>query len=267
MRKTTGTGKFSLTAPAGRERVAPVLEGHLPRFGQVLVDAWDGYATARRLAAKQMANAGASARGMLVSDFTREPAHRIFNQVPEATVNDDRFGRPWVSLAGGKVRIRFRKLTPDLGVCRSDSDRAISLAYHLGDPYLPGMESFTVLTAGYVLNAAEDKIERLAMVCHLGFTEVIYSLPIPLAHTISTAHATSTPAAATAVATDTATDAATDAGASRPVQLPLAPLSPPIIRSAQRAAAKRLATGSSTPASSEANSRAVDAGLTGGGDA
>jgi hypothetical protein len=224
MEASRGADDSQFNAPAGREVVELAAVPHLPLFGQVLTEAWNGFATARQLAPKQMAYAGSSARGMLVSDFTREPAHRIFNVVPEVAVEDDQFGRPWVSLAGGGIRVRFRKLTPDLGLCRSDSDRALSLAYHLGDPCLPGMENFTVLTAGYVLDRAEENIERLELVCHLGFTDVFYSLPIPM-------HAT---AGAT--------------GVTAPAQLPLAPISAPIIRSAQAAAAKRLAAGGNTAA-------------------
>ncbi|KQY64591.1 hypothetical protein H5V45_20130 [Nocardioides sp. KIGAM211] len=224
MTASSEANEFPVTAPASHEAVAQAVGRHLPLFGQVLIEAWGGFATTRRLAAPQMAFAGASSRGMLVSDFTREPAHRIFNRVPEATVEDDQFGRPWVSLAGGGLRVRFRKLTSELGLCRSDSDRALSLAYHLGDPCLPGMETFTVLTAGYVLDTAEENISRLELVCHLGFTDVFYSLPIPLTSMTST-----TPVVGSVAG---------------PVQMPLAPLSPPIIRSAQTAAAKRLAAGS-----------------------
>jgi len=226
MGASNGVDGYPLTVPTSREVVEQVAGSHLARFGQVLTEAWDAFTTTRRLAAEQMAYAGASSRGVLVSDFTREPAHRLFNPVPEATV-DDQFGRPWVSLAGGSVRVRFRKLTSDLCLCRSDSDRALSLAYHLGDPCLPGMETFTVLTAGYVLDGAEENIERLELVCHLGFTDVFYSLPIPLAAT-----STRRPAA-------------------DPVQLPIMPLSPPIIRSAQKAAAKRIANGSRPAAPGE----------------
>jgi hypothetical protein len=224
MTASSEANEFPVTAPASREAVERVAASHLALFGQVLTEAWEGFATTRRLAAQHMAFAGASSRGMLVSDFTREPAHRIFNRVPEATVEDDQFGRPWVSLAGGSLRVRFRKLTSELGLCRSDSDRALSLAYHLGDPYLPGLETFTVLTAGYVLDAAEEIIERLELVCHLGFTDVFFSVPIPLTGTTNT-----TPVAGSVAG---------------PMQMPLAPLSPPIIRSAQTAAAKRLAAGS-----------------------
>ncbi len=211
-----GVNGHPLNVPANHDLVEQAVGSHLTRFGQVLTQAWDAFTATRRLAPEQMAYAAASSRGMLVSDFTREPAHRIFNPVAEATV-DDQFGRPWVSLAGGSIRVRFRKLSSDLGLCRSDSDRALSLAYHLGDPCLPGMETFTVLTAGYVLDAEEESIERLELVCHLGFTDVFYSFPIPV-----TTASTHTPTAGTA-------------------QLPIMPLSPPIIRSAQNAAAKRIA--------------------------
>lgn len=223
MKSSRGADDSQFDAPAGRELVELAVAPHLPLFGQVLTEAWSGFATARQLAPMQMAYAGASARGMLVSDFTREPAHRFFSMVPGAAVEDDQFRRPWVSLDGGRIRVRFRKLTPDLGLCRGDSGRALSLAYHLGDPCLPGMEKFTVLTAGYVLDRAEEKIERLELVCHLGFTDVFYSLPIPM-------------------------QAGAATGVTAPSQLPLAPISAPIIRSAQKAASKRLAAGDNTSA-------------------
>lgn len=224
MTASSETSRFSRTTPADRELVERSVADHLPRFGQVLVQAWGAFATARRLAPDQLVYAGASARGMLVSDFTREPAHRIFAQVADASVEDDKFTRPWISLAAGSIRVRFRKLTTDLALCRSDSMRALGLAYHLGDPCLPGMEPFTVLTAGYVLDGAEENIERLELVCHLGFNEVLYSFPVPLA----------------TAATGANPGSGSFAG---PVQLPLAPLSRPIIRSAQTAAASRLAAG------------------------
>lgn len=218
---------MSSQAPKSREVVEEIVADYLPRFGQVLTDAWGAFSTTREQAAPQMAFASASSRGMLVSDFTHEPAHRIFAGVAEGWV-DDRYGRPWVNLAGGSVQVRFRKLTSDLALCRNDSDRAFSLAYHLGDPALPGMEPATILTAGYVLDMAEQAIERLALLCHVG-KEVYYAFPIS--------------AAATSAKPSIAESPGQQWAASR--QLPLTPLSPPIIRSAQQAAAERLVSGQS----------------------
>jgi hypothetical protein len=213
-----------IDAPQDREAVQEVVADQLARFGEVLTDAWTSFTAMRTQNPMQMAFASASSRGMLVSDFTREPAHRIFGPVGEASV-DTRYGRPWIRLAGGAVQVRFRKLTGDLTLCRSDSDRALSLAHHLGDPYLPGMQPFTVLTAEYVLDRADQGIERLALVCHVGDRAVYYSFPIAMTHT--------------APAGVPAAGSVTDQGAA---QLPLTPLSPPIIRSAQEAAAQRLAS-------------------------
>lgn len=217
--------------PLSQEAIEQIVVDHLPKFGRVLADAWEAFAATREQAAPQMIFASASSRGMLVSDFTREPAHRIFGPVADVWV-DDRYGRPWVNLAGGSVQVRFRKLTPDLALCRNDSDRALSLAYHLGDPFLPGMEPATVLTAGYVLDLADQGIERLELVCHVGTKDVYYSFPIPLTATASIVSPVSP-----------ASTAGTGIGEPGPAQLPLTPLSPPIIRSAQAAAAKRLAVG------------------------
>lgn len=221
----------NIGAPQDRDAVQEIVADYVPRFGEVLTDAWTTFTAMRTRNPTQMAFASASARGMLVSDFTREPAHRIFGPLSDASV-DTRYGRPWISLAGGAVQVRFRKLTRDLTLCRSDSDRALSLAHHLGDPYLPGMKPFTVLTSGYVLDPADRRIERLALVCHVGDRAVYYSFPIVMAN--------AAPAGATAVAASSTvlTGSVTDHGAA---QLPLTPLSPPIIRSAQKAASQRLA--------------------------
>lgn len=225
-------GSPPVSPPQDRFAIEEIVADHLHRLGRVLSEAWDAFATTRKQAAAQMAFASTSSRGMLVSDFTHEPAHRIFAPVPDVWV-DDRYGRPWVNLAGGSVQVRFRKLTADLELCPTHSDRALSLAFHLGDPAIPGTGSFTVLTAGYVLDLAEQGIERLALVCHLGPKDVYYSIPIPLA-------------AATGSSTDS-TGPSTDVGVgswesgTAPAQLPLMPLSPPIIRSAQKTARKRLA--------------------------
>lgn len=200
--------------PAPCEMVEPVVAEHAERFAQVLLQAWGAFATTRSRSKAQMAFAGASARGMLVSDFTREPAHRVFASVPGVWV-DDRFGRPWVNLDGGSVQVRFRKLTPAGLICRSDSERATRLAFHLGDTLFPDMPEATVLTAGYVLDASETHVERMSLVCHLG-SQLHYAIPLP----------------------------GGNASASAPTQLPLTPLSEPIIRSARAAAAQRLAEGS-----------------------
>ena len=77
---------------------------------------------------------------------------------------------------------------------------------------LPDLPEATVLTAGYVLDAAEMAIERMALVCHIG-SRVHYVLDLP-------GGAASVPA---------------------PTQLTMVPLSAPIIRSARAAAAQRLA--------------------------
>jgi hypothetical protein len=226
------TSDEGIAAPQDREAVQVVVADHLARFGEVLTDAWTTFTAMRTKNPTQMAFASASSRGMLVSDFTCEPAHRIFGSLSAASV-DTRYGRPWISLAGGAVQVRFRKLTRDLTLCRSDSDRALSLAHHLGDPYLPGMKPFTVLTAGYVLDPADQGIERLALVCHVGDRAVYYTFPIAITtNALADAPAATVPSAVP-------TDNVTEPGVA---QLSLTPLSPPIIRSAQRAAALRLAT-------------------------
>lgn len=197
--------------PLSREVVAPVVAEYLPGLAAVVESAWHSYGQVRDQSRRQMAQASASSRGMLLSDFMSEPAHRIFDGAPGVRV-DDRYGRPWVNLAGGTVQIRFRKLTTSLGLCPSDSERAVRLGFHLGDPFLPGMPEATILTAGYVLDAAEMQIEMMALVCHLGFTTVHYSIPL-----------------------------SAGAGQVAAAQLPLAPLSEPIIHSARAAAELRLA--------------------------
>lgn len=199
----------SVELPAPQDLVAAVVEAHRPRFAQVLEQAWESLACVRSASPQQMSSAGASTRGMLLSDFAREPAHRLFDGVPGVSV-DDRYGRAWVCLAGGRVQVRFRKLTPTMQICVSDSERATRLAFHLGDPLLPEMPEATVLTAGYVLDAAAVSIERMALVCHIG-SHVHYVLDLP------------------------------GGDPSVPAQLPLVPLSAPIIRSARAAAVQRLA--------------------------
>ena len=128
----------SVELPAPQDLVAAVVEAHRPRFAQVLEQAWESLACVRSASPQQMSSAGASTRGMLLSDFAREPAHRLFDGVPGVSV-DDRYGRAWVCLAGGRVQVRFRKLTPTMQICVSDSERATRLAFHLGDPLLPEM--------------------------------------------------------------------------------------------------------------------------------
>lgn len=199
--------------PYSREVVMLIVQPHLHRFAGAIADGWSTFVEVRTAASSQMGEAGAGARGMLVADFLRKPVHKWFTSVPGAAV-DDRYGRPWVNLAGGLVQVRFKKLTPTLDICPSDTHRQTSLAFHLGDPCLPGMPEATILTAGYVLDAADQQIERMVLVCHLG-AELHYFINLP-----------------------------GGAAASEPLtQLPLTPLSPPIIRSARDAARDRLDRG------------------------
>lgn len=203
-------------APLPVADVRPLVEPHLDTLALVLIQGWAALVRARRKANKEMAQATAGSRGMLVSDFMREPAHRLFAGSAGVRV-DDRFQRPWVNFDGGTIQVRFKKLTPSLAICRSDSVRHTRLAFHLGDPLLPGMPQATILTAGYILNAAETAIDAMALVCHLG-AQVNYSIRLP---------------------GGTATAAA-------PTQLPLTPLSRPIIRSARASALERLSDGGPT---------------------
>lgn len=213
------TGRVEVVAdvmvPQSLEQIEPLVREHLPRFGEVLTRAWDRYDLLREGHAAAMSQASASSRGMLVSDFTREPAHAVFGKVAGARV-DDRFRRPWVNLDGGRVQVRFRKLTSSLLLCPSDSDRATALAYHLGDPAFPDMPVATVLTAGYVLDSAESALARLALVCHFG-RPVHFAIPISLA--------------------------GKESSRVMEPQLAAIPLSPPIIRSARDQVRKRLAGG------------------------
>lgn len=196
--------------PLRREQVLAVVEPHLEALADVMTQAWDGFVLTRDRSRAEMAHASASARGMLISDFIREPAHRRFQGLPGLRV-DDRYGRPWVNCDGDRVQIRFKKLTQSLAICPANTERQTRLAFHLGDPVLPGMPEATILTAGYVLDAAEQQIERMALVCHID-SQVHYSIPLPGG--ASSAHVLT--------------------------QLPLTPLSPPIIRSARAAAQERL---------------------------
>ncbi|NOQ61993.1 hypothetical protein [Mycolicibacterium fortuitum] len=207
------SGQTDDAMPYPREVVLPIVEPHLSRFAGAMMDAWSTFVEVRTAAPSQMGQAGAGARGILIADFLRRPVHRRFTATPGAVV-DDRYGRPWVNLAGGLVQVRFRKLTPTLQICPSDTQRQTALAFHLGDPYLPGMPEATILTAGYVVDAADQQIERMALVCHLG-SEVHHFVNVP-----------------------------GGVAESDPVtQLPLTPLSPPIIRSAREAARERLDRG------------------------
>ena len=201
----------TLDVPLPFAAVKPIVAEHADRFAEVLQQAWATLGAMQSTCPEQMAGAGSSTRGMLVSDFTLEPAHRVFDRVEGVRV-DDRYRRPWVCLAGDQVQVRFRKLTPALQICVSNSERATKLAFHLGDPLIPEVPEATVLTAGYVVDAAGLGLERLALVCHIG-SRVHYVIDLP----------------------------GGSATASLPTQLPLTPLSAPIIRSARTAAAQRLA--------------------------
>lgn len=203
--------------PLAKRSVAPIVAPHLAAISRVLTESWGSFAALRTDRPADMHSVSSSSRGMLVSDFTREPAHRIFKDTPGVKV-DDRYGRPWLTLGEDEVSVRFRKLSPSLTLCRSDSGRATALAYHLHDPALPGMEESTILTAGYVLDQAEIGIERLMLVCHFG-DEVLYAIALP-------------GGAVSALRTT--------------IQLPTNPLPAPMIRSARAAATKKLAGGAST---------------------
>lgn len=198
-------------APAARSIVAPYIRSHGTRLSQVLTDALTAFNHAATSSPKEFAQLGAAARGLLVADLVREPALKIFGGVWDADV-DLRHGYPWVSLNGGRIQIRFRKLGRDLSLSPGESERSKMLSFHLGDPCLPGLEPATVLTAGYVLDESGIKPERLVLVCHVGAV-VHYSFDLPMAGVTKPA----------------------------PEQLPAFPLSAPLIRSAQGAAQLRLA--------------------------
>jgi hypothetical protein len=206
----THAGSLDAEVPLARQQVQPIVEPHLARLAGVLTTAWATFIEVRSEQPDHMAQASAGAKGMLVADFMRQPAHNLFSHVGGVSV-DSRYGRPWVNLAGGRVQIRFKKLTPTFEICTSDTERQVKLAFHLGDPALPGMPDATILTAGYILDSSQQGIEQMALVCHLGST-LHYRIPLP--------------------------DGTTEAPG--PVQIPLMPLSPPIIRSARLAARARI---------------------------
>jgi hypothetical protein len=203
----------SLEPPLAANAVMPIVRDHLTRFGQVLDTAWNDFQAFREQAGSSLMRASAGTRGMLVTDFIRGPARQLFTGVDGVAI-DDRYGRPWVSLRGGRVQVRFKGLTPALRLCPTGTQRQVRLAYHLGDPCLPGWPEATILTAGYVLDTSKTRLAGTYLVCHVG-DEPYYSIPLPL----------SCPA---------------------PRQLPLVPLSAPIIRSTRSAVRKRLDSGSAS---------------------
>ncbi len=193
--------------PVSATVMQSVIGRHLPQLGEVLHAAWHDYQLLRDQPDSALGRAGAATRAMLVTDFVRTPAHRVFAGVEGAKVAD-RYGRPWVSLHDGRVQVRFKRLTTGLRVCPSESERQRRLSYHLGDPCLPGAPEATVLTAGYVLDDSGMTLAGTYLVCHLG-DEPLYSFAL----------SRSAPVAR---------------------QLPLVPLSQPIIRSARRVVRERL---------------------------
>lgn len=188
----------AVTPPLARADVLPILAPHLDRFAEVIDAAWRDLLSLRERPDSSLARASAATRGMLMTDLIGEPARRLFTGV-DGVVVGDRYGRPWVNLSGGRVQVRFRSLTPTLQLSPSDTERQIRLAYHLGDPCLPGAPDATVLTAGYVVDTTGLHLAGSHLVCHLG--EVVH---------YSIALARSAPVVR---------------------QLPLVPLSAPLIRS------------------------------------
>lgn len=205
---------MTVQIPASKASITAIVTPHLASISQVHTEAWGRFADLRSDRPADMLGITASSRGMLVSDYTHEPAHRIFKGITGVKV-EDRYGRPWLTLANGTVAVRFRKLSPDLALCRSDSGRATALAYHLPDPAIPGIPEATVLTAGYILDSHDIDIERQMLVCHFA-NELLYAIKLPGG--IATAPPLTT-------------------------QLPTSPLSEPMIRSARDTVAKRLAEG------------------------
>ncbi|WP_319446121.1 MULTISPECIES: hypothetical protein [unclassified Mycobacterium] len=196
-----------LDPPLAEAKMTPIVRDHLDRFGQVLQVAWKDFQGLRQLAGSSLARASAGTRAMLVTDFVRAPAHQLFAGVDGVSV-EDRYGRPWVSLHGGRVQVRFKRLTASLRLCPTDTERQVRLAYHLGDPCLPGMPEATILTAGYVVDAGATALAGTYLVCHVG-DEPYYSIALPRSAPIA-------------------------------CQLPLLPLSAPVIRSTRTAVRKRL---------------------------
>jgi hypothetical protein len=188
----------AVAPPLTLAEVVPIVEPHLERLAQVIDTAWRDFLALRDHPDSSLVRASAGTRGMLMTDLVAEPAHGLFAGVDNVVVGN-RYGRPWVNLSGGRVQVRFRSLTPTLQLCPSDSERQVRLAYHLGDPCLPGMPDATVLTAGYVVDADGMHLAGSHLVCHLGGV-VHYS--IALTRTASALR-----------------------------QLPLMPLSAPLIRS------------------------------------
>lgn len=203
----------SLDAPLPKEVIASIVEPHLGRLGSVLTRAWDDFVVTRDAPTGHLTRIRAASQGMVISDLLAEPARAQFAGVPGAEVVM-RFDRPWVHLDGGRAQVRFRSLTPTLGICPGQSDRAVRLAFQMPDDTLDieVPPEGTVLTAGFVLDPSRLRIQRLALVCHVGFNKVHYWFPLPGGDIVAA-----------------------------PTQMPLAPLSDPIIRSAQAAAVKRLA--------------------------
>lgn len=197
--------------PLDEAAVSMLVDEHLGRFAEVLGRAWHSYTVIRDGAPAEVALTGPGSRGLMLWELTKVPAHQVFAGVPGVRV-EDRYGSAWVVLAGGRVQVRFRKLTPAFEIAPCTTDRALALAFHHGDPRIPDVPAFTVLTAGYVLDAAELSVRSLALVCHVG-RQPHYVLPLPYAGTGDVTAAT---------------------------QLPMAPLPDPVVRSARETVRRRL---------------------------
>lgn len=193
--------------PMPRRRARRVVRRYEGLLVQTIGAAWEGWSEMAAAAPVRGGQVGSAARAMVVSDFLREPAERLFGPARGVQVVAE-YGRPWLVFAGGLVLVRFKKLDESLNPCRSYSDRQFKINYQL----LPGMPEPTVLTAGYVLDPAELSIARMVVVCHFAH-ELLYTIDLPGGWKTEVTRAVA--------------------------QLPLTGLSAPVIRSAGDAARRR----------------------------
>lgn len=180
------TSLVAIPAPAHvvpRWRAKRIVRRYERLLAQVVVDSWRDWEQMGQYAPQQVGSLRSSARAFNVSDFLTDNVGRLFSPVGAAHVVH-KYKRAQVLLCKGAVLVRFKKLSPDLAVSSSPTNRQANVAAHMEPSPFPGLPAPTQLTVGYVLDRTGMQLRQIEAVCHVG-TNVLYHFPLTIPQQVS----------------------------------------------------------------------------------
>ena len=184
---------LEVSAAPVEDAIRQMLEPYFGDFSECVQDGWQAWERIQRQIPDSCKSLRSPTIASIVFDNIIESARKIFRKYDKNVVvmyDDVNLGFPVLDFAG-KLCVRFKKLRHNFKPSNVKTNRQKGLEQQLltldGIPLVT--EGAVWLTAGYRLNASEDAIKDISIVCWHGET-LWWRICLPLSQTVPMQHET-----------------------------------------------------------------------------